>query len=103
MMPPIVDEQTYEARVEARLGELDVQIKEVRISAEKAIAQMEAAYFKAAEGLGLKEATVRHDLRAMRESGEEAAREMQSDLEAALTDLVEAIERARQQFGPKQW
>ena len=90
--------EAYEQKIEARLDEWKAEINQLKAKAQKAEADAQIRYYKQIEDIQAKQEAARKKLRALKNAGEDAWKDLKTGLDDALNRLGDAIKSATSHF-----
>jgi hypothetical protein len=91
--------EAYEKKIDAELKKLDAQIDLAKAKAESATADAQIEYEEQVEELRERRKEVEKRYEALKASGAQAWRDLQSGVDTALKELENAVSRAITEFG----
>ena len=88
----------YQDKMNARLREWQAKIDALKARADQAEAEQKIQYYEEIESLRTKQQKVQQKLEELRSAGASAWEEVKAGVEAAWTDLEDAVQRAADKF-----
>ncbi len=88
----------YQDKMDARLREWQAKIDALKARADQAEAEQKIQYYEEIETLRTKQQKVQQKLEELRSAGASAWEEVKAGVEAAWTDLEDAVQRAADKF-----